>query len=113
MAKPTGVDNFLTECDMGVFKEKLAITLSECALGTLHNAKPKQTGKVTVEITFSRIGETDQVIVGHKLSHSTPTGRGKKSEENLTETPMYVSPSGQLSVNFQEDDKKTQLSLAQ
>lgn len=40
--------------------------------------------------------------IKHKLSYVRPTNRGKISEEDTTETPMYVNRGGRLTI-LQED----------
>ncbi len=44
----------------------------------------------------------------HKLSYVRPTNRGKISEEDTTETPMYVNRGGRLTI-LQEDQGITTL----
>ncbi len=111
----TNVDDFIGELGAGVVKEKLAHILSEAALGTILYGRGRK-GKVTLEISFAQIGANDQVIVSHKISHSTPTNRGKKSEEDTTETPFFVGKGGALSITAPEEDEGGQqnavLSLA-
>lgn len=36
--------------------------------------------------------------IKHKLSYVRPTNRGKISEEDTTETPMYVNRGGRLTI---------------
>ena len=36
--------------------------------------------------------------ISHKLKMVTPTKRGKKSEEDTTETPMWVGKGGKLTI---------------
>ncbi len=43
-----------------------------------------------------------RVKIKHKLCYSTPTLRGKASEEDTTETPMWVNRGGKLTIR-QED----------
>lgn len=112
MAK-TNVNDFIEELGGGVFAEKLAHTLSEAALGTIIHGNGTKKGKVTIELTFKQIGENDQVSISHKLAHVTPTKRGKRSEEDTTETAMFVSRGGVLSVAPPKEDLRGQFTLKQ
>jgi len=109
--KETSVGNFIEELGAGVFREKLAHALSEAALATVTHGNGKRKGKVSIELTFSQIGENDQVIITHKLSYLTLTKRGKRAEEDTTETPMFVGKGGVLSVDVPKEDNNGQFSL--
>lgn len=109
----TNVDDFVDELGAGVFKEKLAHVLSEAALGTVLHGGGSKKGKVTIELTFQQIGENEQVVVSHKLAHVTPTKRGKRSEEDVTETPMFVGKGGKLTIAPPKEDNNGQYSLDQ
>lgn len=109
----TNVNDFMDELGAGVFTEKLAHSLSEAALGTvLHGTKARK-GKVTIEISFEQMGDNDQVIVSHKLAQSVPTKRGKRTEEDTTESAMFVGKGGVLSVNPPREDQRGQFNLTQ
>lgn len=95
----TNVDDFIGELNAGMFVDKLAHLLSNAALGTVVNGTGNKKGKVTCEFSFIRIGENEQVVVSTKLSHSTPTKRGKKSEEDISDTPMFVGKGGKLTID--------------
>lgn len=107
----TNVTDFIDELGAGVFKEKLAYALSECAQGTIIHGKGSKKGKVTIELTLAQIGDQDQVMVSHKMSYTTPTKRGKKSEEDTTQTPMFVGRGGAMSVSPPREDLKGQFQL--
>lgn len=96
MPKPTNVTAFFEDLYGGVFAEKLAAVLSEVATGV--TTQDRKGGKVTIDLSFSKIGNGAQVNIAHKLSYSVPTMRGKKSEEDTTETPMYVGSGGALTL---------------
>ncbi|QLK60846.1 hypothetical protein GE278_08760 [Enterobacteriaceae bacterium Kacie_13] len=101
-SRMTNVPEFLSELDAGIFENKIAAALNAAALGVLNNGGK---GKVTIEIDVSRISnsmEEKRVMLAHKLKFSAPTPRGKTSEEDTTETPMYVGKGGKLSI-MQED----------
>ena len=98
----TKVPDFLGELDGGVFENKIAVALSEVAFGVLNNG---QKGKVTLTFEIDRMSnsvEEKRVKIKHRLNYSTPTPRGKASEEDTTETPMWVNKGGKLTI-LQED----------
>lgn len=98
----TNIPDFFGELDGGVFETKLGAALNEVALGVLNNGSK---GKVQVTFDLSRLSNSmdeKRVSIAHKLSFTKPTPRGKTSEEDTTETPMYVNRGGKLSV-LQED----------
>lgn len=88
----------LPDLDAGVFLEKVSSAVQAVALGAvLYGAKGK-TGKVTIELTISRIGDSNQVNVDHRVTQVRPTKRGKLTEEDTTSTALYVAPGGAVSV---------------
>lgn len=98
----TVVPDFLGELDAGIFVNKIAAALNNTALGVLNNG-----GKGQVVLTFdidrlSNSVEEKRVGIKHKLKFVTPTPRGKQSEEDTTEIPMYVGKGGKLTI-LQED----------
>lgn len=98
----TNVPDFLGELDAGVFINKIAGALNTAALGVLNNGSK---GKVVLTFDIDRMGnsiEEKQVMIKHKLQYITPTPRGKVSEEDTTETPMFVNRGGKLTI-LQED----------
>lgn len=100
--RTTVVPDFLGELDAGIFMNKIAAALNNTALGVLNNG-----GKGQVAITFdidrlSNSVEEKRVGIKHKLKFVIPTPRGKQSEEDTTETPMYVGKGGKLTI-LQED----------
>lgn len=109
----TNIEDFIGELGAGVFKDKLSHTLSSTALGTVLHGNGKKKGKVTVEFIFTQIGENEQVIVSHKIAHSTPTARGKKAEEDVSETPMFIAKGGVMTIGPPKEDNNGQFSLSQ
>lgn len=98
----TDVPEFLGELDAGTFMNKIAGALNTAALGVLNNGSK---GKVVLTFDIDRMGnsiEEKRVMIKHKLQYVTPTPRGKVSEEDTTETPMFVNRGGKLTI-FQED----------
>lgn len=94
----TNIPDFFGELDGGVFETKLSAVLNDVATGVLNN---RAKGKVTVTFEISPFDD-NRVKITHKLSSVRPTARGKSSEEDTTETPMYVNRGGKLTV-LQED----------
>ncbi|HBQ4452402.1 TPA: hypothetical protein L7185_001717 [Klebsiella pneumoniae subsp. pneumoniae] len=98
----TNVPDFLGELDAGVFINKIAGALNTAALGVLNNGSK---GKVVLTFDIDRMGnsiEEKRVMIKHKLQYITTTPRGKVSEEDTTETPMFVNRGGKLTI-LQED----------
>ncbi|HGT8011042.1 TPA: hypothetical protein ACM5NT_004578, partial [Escherichia coli] len=84
--------SLIGELDGGVFETKIGAVLSEVASGVM-NTKTK--GKVSLNLEIEPFDE-NRVKIKHKLSYVRPTNRGKISEEDTTETPMYVDRGGRL-----------------
>ena len=108
----TNVNDFIGELNAGILVNQLGDTLSEAALATILHGKGNKKGKVNLELSFSQIGENDQVVVSVKLSKSIPTQRGKKSEEGVTDTPMYVGKGGVLTIDVPKVEESGQFTLA-
>lgn len=83
------------ECfDAGIFEKKLSKAVRDvCAAVAYHGDRGKK-GRVVMDLTVERIGDSLQVNVQHKLVTSQPTARGKLSEENTTSTPLHVTRHG-------------------
>lgn len=98
MANPTDVQVFFGELAGGTFEGKIGVALSEVAMGTtLHGSKGVK-GKLSVEFTFERMNDNDQVMVAHKIIVDRPTKRGRNKESDTTHTAMFVGPGGVLSI---------------
>ena len=110
--KPTEVTEFIDELGAGVFAQKLGAILSEAAGATILFGDKGKKATIGINLTMQRVGENDQVIVSHKLSKSIPTKRGKKGEEDLTETPFFVGKGGVLSINPPKEDAHGQFQLS-
>jgi hypothetical protein len=86
----------LSELDAGILLSKLSKVTAQVALGVIeHNKK----GQIVLTIDMTRIGESAQVNVKHKISYTRPTLRGDTSENDTTQTPMHVNKLGHLSVS--------------
>lgn len=107
----TNVPEFFGELGAGVVQEKLAHVLSECALAVASNDNAKKVGKIGIELTFAKFGEGAQVLIAHKISKSIPTKRGKRTEEDTTETLMYVGRGGVMTINPPREEYNGQFNL--
>lgn len=107
----TNVATFIGECNAGALMEKLSLVLSEAALAQINHGQGGKKAKVSLEFTLQQVGENEQVIVSHKLATTLPTKRGKKSEEDITETPFFVGWGGQLTIDQPKVDDNDQFGL--
>lgn len=107
----TNVHDFMGSLAAGILEKKLSVLLSEVAQGTILHGRGSKTGKLTMELTFKQVGENSQVIITHKLSHKTPTARGSKSEDDVSETPMFVGKGGKLSETAPKEEFTGQFGL--
>lgn len=97
--KPFDALDMLQELDAGLFVRKMSRALSDAALAVVAQDGKAKKARVTVEIDITRMAESgNQVMLTHKLAYSRPTRRGKVVEEDTTETPMYVSADGAISM---------------
>lgn len=85
----------LGDLDAGVFMQKVSHALRTVALAVCEHDRK---GKVVFELELDKMGDSRQVILSHTLKLLKPTRRGKASEEDTTNTPMYVGAKGELSI---------------
>lgn len=90
----TNVSEFIADLDVGDFKKKLGAALSEVAIGVMRNNKK---GKVAIDIEMDVLN-VEQINVKSKIKYARPTSRGVQTEEETTETPMYIGRNGELSI---------------
>lgn len=109
--RKTDVAEFIGECNAGILIEKIGIALSDAALAQVTHGIGSKKAKVNLEFTFQQMGDNEQVIVSHKLTTSNPTKRGKKYEEDVTETAFHVGKGGKLTINAPEEDDNGQFNL--
>lgn len=109
--RKTDVAEFIGECNAGILIEKIGIALSDAALAQVTHGIGSKKAKVSLEFTFQQMGDNEQVIVSHKLTTSNPTKRGKKYEEDVTETAFHVGKGGKLTINAPEEDDNGQFNL--
>lgn len=109
----TNVVDFIGELNAGILIEQLGIMLSEAGLATILHGKGTKKGKVDLGFTLTQIGDNEQVLVTVKLSKSVPTKRGKKSEENASDTPFFVGKGGKLTIDLPKNSITGQFDLQQ
>lgn len=108
----TNTQDFFSELGAGAFEPKLAFTLSEAALNACLYGNGKRASKVTLTFTIKQLGDNDQVVISHKIAKEVPTARGKKAEEDVTETSFFVGKGGVLSMAPPREDNSGQFSLS-
>lgn len=94
----TDIGDFIESLNAGVFKDKIDHVLSEVALYTSEYGDNRKKGIVEIKFTFGRMGEGDQMLISHKITKSMPTKGGKATEEDTTESAMYMGPGGKLTI---------------
>ena len=93
--KKEQLTTLLEDLDGGVFSQKITASLKEVALGVAAHGK---VGKVTVDFSFKRIGESMQVECLHSIKSVRPKAKGRVIEEDATSTPLHVNGQGALSL---------------
>jgi hypothetical protein len=109
--RKTNIVDFFGECNAGILAEKIAVALSDAAMAQINHGGGNKKAKLTIEFGFQQMGDNEQVIVSHKLSSSLPTKRGKKAEEDVTETAFFVGKGGQLTINQPVEEEGGQFGL--
>jgi hypothetical protein len=89
--KATDTSEFINSLNAGVFADQVGRAISDVAAGVVDHGKK---GKVVISLELSRIGESNQVKINHKLDYTAPTKRGSKREDTALDTPMYVTQDG-------------------
>jgi hypothetical protein len=108
----TNVKEFIEECNVGMFEAKLGTILSEAAMAQCNFGVGGKKSKITIEFSFTQMNENSQVIVSHKIASSLPTKRGKKAEEDTTDTVFFVGRGGELTATPPKEEFAGQFSLA-
>lgn len=109
----TDVNEFIGELGAGAFAQKLAFILSEAALNQLAFGQGNKKSKINIEFSFQQMGDNEQVIISHKLSKSLPTKRGKKMEEDTTESVFFVGKGGVMTIEPPKEEETGQFNLKQ
>lgn len=93
---PTQATDFLVDLGAGVVEKKLSHMLSMVALGVVEHGKA---GSVTLKLDMKQVTKgSRQITLAHKISFSQPTSGGKKSEEDTSETVMFVNRGGNMTI---------------
>lgn len=111
MDRKTNVADFIGECNAGVLQEKLALALSDAAMAQINHGAGSRKAKVSIEFSFQQMGDNEQVIISHRLATSNPTKRGKKSEEDVTDTAFFVGKGGVLTIAPPKEEENGQFGL--
>lgn len=89
----------LLHLDAGMVQKKLTEALSAAAIGTVNFDKQ---GEVTLNFKIKRMSDTGQVGIAHTVKSVVPTANGKITEENTTNTAMWVHTSGLVTVTSEK-----------
>lgn len=100
--KPKGDDtdlkDFFGSLAGGVQEKVIAKVLSSVAKGVLDHGAKGKTGNVTINLKIQRLSddsvEQGAVKIVSEVSFSAPTTRGKKSENEIRESVMYMTSKG-------------------
>ena len=90
--------SLLPDLTAGKFLAKADAALLATAAAVIANGDKGKGGKVTIEFSMERIGESNQVRFAHSITTTQPTARGKRSETDSTETPLHVGTTGKLTL---------------
>jgi len=88
---PDFIGSSIFDLDGSLFADKINAAIAETAFAVANNGDGSKSGKVTIELTFKRVGETSQLHVGHNLKADRPTKRGNVVSNDKTLTPMYCN----------------------
>jgi hypothetical protein len=110
MNSQTDVDAFVSELEAGIFKDTLALMLSETALGAVVNNRK---GKVNIGFSIEPIGDCGQVMVNTNLQYTKPTKKGEIIEKKTSKTAFWVARGGVLSIQQPKEDAHGQMSLVE
>lgn len=91
MHQPYDFSDTLGDLDAGIFLNKVSAALRDTAIGVVENNRK---GKVVLELSLEQQGDSNQVLMTHKLKYDKPTRRGKVIEEDATSTPLWVGGKG-------------------
>lgn len=111
MSTKTDVNDFISELGAGAFTQKLSLILSEAALNQILHGQGNKKSKINIEFSFQQMGDNEQVIISHKLSKSLPTKRGKKGEEDTTESVFFVGKGGVMTIEPPKEEDCGQFNL--
>ncbi|HET6631560.1 MAG TPA: hypothetical protein VFG73_02475 [Rhodanobacteraceae bacterium] len=87
--------DLLGELDVGMFARKFARAMADVALGVITTGKK---GKVQLTFDLAQVAHGHQVNIKHQLKFAKPTENGQATEDNTTETAVYVGFGGKLTL---------------
>lgn len=90
--------DLLPDLNGGVFLQKADAAMQAAARSSVDFGEKGKAGRVVLEFTFERIGESSQVRMTHSVEITQPTPKGKRSESDKTETAVYVGREGKLTL---------------
>ena len=97
--KTYDVMDSLPDLDAGLFVRKISRALADTALAVVNQDGKAKKGSVTLTFSLARLSDSgNQIVVEHKLAYSRPTKRGRATEQDTTETAMYVGGNGALTL---------------
>ena len=91
----TDFQEVLADLNGGVYLEQINTAISDIAANVVSHGKK---GELTLKLSISQIGDTNQVNVTHSLKSVLPLPRGRIIEENEVDTPLHVASGGKLSL---------------
>lgn len=92
-APGTDFAQLIGDLDAGVLLEKLSSEISKMALACVTHGR---TGKMELTLEMKQIGHNNQVNITHKMKSTVPSLRGRKIEEDITQTPLHVGKRGKM-----------------
>lgn len=108
----TDVQLFIESLNAGVLMEQMGNVLSQVAQA-VHDTDKQ--GEVTLKLKFKSMGGGQQIMCEHDLSYKKPKDKGAISENDTSNTPMYVGTLGRMTLYperqedaFMGDEKRTQ-----
>lgn len=102
----TNIQDTLDQFNAGIYMQQVEAALAETAKASLAYAKKGKPGKLSLTLTILPL-ETDEndededfkrFNVEHAWSYEHPEKRGKSTRIHTTNTVMYISAAGELSI---------------
>jgi hypothetical protein len=93
----TDFAEILGEMNGGVFLQLAGAQASDIALAVTSLERQKK-GKLVLEFTFERIGDSNQINITHTIKSTVPRARGQITEDHTTETPFHVGSGGKITL---------------
>lgn len=102
MAKnQTPIQEILGDLNGGAFAHALETVMADVAQSVIRTGKK---GKVNINFDMDKVkGTEQQVIISHKIDFAEPTLTGKRGEDSTSQTTVFVSPDGEISLTPKND----------